>query len=545
MKKIILAIVFIGLLVFGGYYYYMYHELLGEQQQVYLYNQLVINGQSMPRHRVFEDDHGRQLISVTAIQEAIDPSVYLSGSKSRIYIPMLGKNIRLETSLITQFVRQHIETINIPVLVKDGDYYVELSVIERLYGLSIESFDTYNALFVDNRSLGVVTNGSSKVKLYAESAEGFKSIGKYAVDRLTLIGDKAGYSHVLTNTGEIAYIKSGETANETKNYFLDQALNTPRIDNYLPDNFALTWHQVGSFKQTVDIGPQDQLPIDVISPTWFALNVEGIVINEASYDYMQKAHEKGYKVWGLYSNSFKPEWTKGMFESADYSNQSIAQLLVYSALYNLDGINFDFENMYLSNKADYVDYIASAVTQLQYQNLRTSIDVTVPWGSDQWSKVYDRVELSKHVDYMCLMAYDEFWASSKNAGPVASMDWVEKGITESLKLIPKEKLVLSVPLYMRTWAIQSNGTAKSKSMGWKTAAGIKESYKEDIVYDELSGQNFLAYKQEGSHYKIWLEDAYSMKKRLQMIEQYDLAGTAFWSKVFATEETWEIIENER
>ncbi|MBN2897145.1 MAG: hypothetical protein JXO44_00110 [Clostridia bacterium] len=545
MKNVFLTLIVLVAVAFGGYYYYMYHELLLEQQTAFLYDQVVINGQAMDAKHIYKDNHGRYLLSVQALQEALDPTVYLSGSKSRVYIPLLGKNIRLETTKLTQFVQENIKTVNLPIKRIEGEPYVELSVVTRLYGLTVRNFEHYNSWLLENRQLPMATYSKEKVKLYGSSDLGFKSLGKYSVNQLVVLGEKKGYSYVVTDEGEMAYIKGALTTKDTMNYFADQPLNTPRLDNNMPKNFFLTWHQVSSFENTSDIGPQEALPVDVVSPTWFALNVDGIVINEASYDYVVKAHEKGYKVWGLYSNSFKPEWTKALFESENYTDQSIAQLLIYSALYDLDGLNFDFENMYIGNKADYVAYIKAATEQLQYQNLRTSIDVTVPWGSDQWSKVYDRTALAEQVDYMCLMAYDEYWASSKKAGPVASMDWVEKGITESLKLIPKEKLVLAVPLYMRTWAIQSSGNAKSKSMGWETASGLKEQYAKDVVYDASSGQNFLSYSVDGVTHKLWLEDALSLTKRLQMSKNYDLAGTALWSKVFANGETWEIIDDAR
>ncbi len=72
-------------------------------------------------------------------------------------------------------------------------------------------------------------------------------------------------------------------------------------------------------------------------------------------------------------------------------------------------------------------------------------------GSDQWSKFLDREAISKYVDYVMLMAYDEHWASSPTSGSVASIGWVERGVSESLKLIPKEKLILGVPFYTRIW----------------------------------------------------------------------------------------------
>ena len=37
------------------------------------------------------------------------------------------------------------------------------------------------------------------------------------------------------------------------------------------------------------------------------------------------------------------------------------------------------------------------------------------------------------------------------AGSVASLSYVENGITDTLEEVPKEKLINSVPLYTRVW----------------------------------------------------------------------------------------------
>ena len=36
-----------------------------------------------------------------------------------------------------------------------------------------------------------------------------------------------------------------------------------------------------------------------------SLNINGIVINEADFRYLNDAQSKGYEVWGLFNNSFK------------------------------------------------------------------------------------------------------------------------------------------------------------------------------------------------------------------------------------------------
>ncbi|MCK9907282.1 glycosyl hydrolase family 18 protein, partial [Frankia sp. Cpl3] len=78
-------------------------------------------------------------------------------------------------------------------------------------------------------------------------------------------------------------------------------------------------------------------------------------------------------------------------------------------------------------------------------------DVTIKSSSDRWSRFYDRAALAKVVDYMMVMTYDEYWASSPVAGSVASLPWVEKGLQGVLEEVPNEKLILGVPFYTRLW----------------------------------------------------------------------------------------------
>ncbi len=60
------------------------------------------------------------------------------------------------------------------------------------------------------------------------------------------------------------------------------------------DRTRLVWEQIHSYKYfdgEMKYGPNEGL--DVLSPTWFSLNVDGIVLNIADKAYVDAAHEKG------------------------------------------------------------------------------------------------------------------------------------------------------------------------------------------------------------------------------------------------------------
>lgn len=205
---------------------------------------------------------------------------------------------------------------------------------------------------------------------------------------------------------------------------------------------------------TPDTGDEDKIDgLDVIVPTWFSvINDKGYILNKGDYKYVENAHNKGYKVWALIDNNFDKELTSKILKSSDAKKNIINQLLIYSSIYNLDGINIDFENVYYEDKDRFTNFISELTQTLKQQNISVSIDITVPSASPTWSKFYDRQKLGKIVDYCMLMAYDETPGDSKLSGPVASINWVTKGITDTIKSgIPGEKLILGIPFYTRQW----------------------------------------------------------------------------------------------
>ena len=90
--------------------------------------------------------------------------------------------------------------------------------------------------------------------------------------------------------------------------------------------------------------------------------------------------------------------------------------------------------MYQKNRHLLTKHIADASVMLHELGLIVSADITrYEPTSANWSMCYDRNLLSKHTDYIMLMAYDEYYASSKSAGSVASLFWVFPFICDTLK----------------------------------------------------------------------------------------------------------------
>ena len=150
-----------------------------------------------------------------------------------------------------------------------------------------------------------------------------------------------------------------------------------------------------------------------------------------------------------------------------------------------------------------------------------SVDVSMVSSEPYWSRGFDRGALAEAADLIMLMAYDEHWASSPLPGSVASLPWVERGVKRVLEEVPAEKLVLAVPFYTRVWQVESQGGSEVSTGSRALSMGrveelltTRESVQE---WDSSARQNKARYFEGEDEYLLWLEDAVSMRQRLQLI----------------------------
>ncbi|MBP2632165.1 MAG: ydhD 4 [Firmicutes bacterium] len=306
----------------------------------------------------------------------------------------------------------------------------------------------------------------------------------------------------------------------------------------------LVWQP--TFGEKTDATKADKIKgLNVVSPSWFEIIDEhGTIKNKVDERYVKAAHAKGYQVWALITNSFDPDLTRKVLYN-EYAKQNvIKQLALYARLYQLDGINLDFENIYDADKDQLTQFVKEVTDTLHALDLKVSIDVTVPSGISQWSACYDRSGLAKNVDYVMLMAYDEHWRTSPVSGSVASIGWVERSLVNTLKDVPAEKLVLGVPFYMREWEENLDGEKTGvKTMTMEMAEKTIRERQLKPEWLEAQGQYYFEYIDGDKRYRVWQEEERSMTLRVKLIDQYHLAGIAAWRKGFEGNEIWQVIDS--
>jgi len=445
--------------------------------------------------------------------------------------------------------------LNTPVEKVDGVMYVPVEPLERLYGIRIfeESPEGSVTVFKAGdrfRKASAVDGGwlhspklrskaSIRSPIVAELEEGTP---------LRVWKEQKGWLYAQTDDGHAGYIQSDEL--ELHGEESIPVLENPPTEasrKWLTQKINLAWEAVYERKPNPEVIEEMQ-GVNVVSPTWFSLkDSQGNIGSKADSAYVGRAHNRGKQVWALFSNGFEADWTQAMLKDYETRARAIEQVLAYAKRFNVDGINLDFENVYTEDKAPFVEFVREFTVQARAEGLTVSIDVTPKSSAEMWSAFLDRRALAETVDFLIVMAYDEHWASSPEAGSVASLPWVEKSVKRILTEdeVPPSKLVLGVPLYTRLWVEkQEAGKTKisSSAVGMETSqrlaakSGVKKEFLEDV------GQNYVQYTEDGAIQRIWLEDAESLKRRVALVGKYELAGIASWARNFASAQAWEVLQ---
>lgn len=487
-------------------------------------------------------------VPLSFMKEKIDEYMMYDEKSSSIIVTINSKVIQLPKESPVYYINQ--EPVEVPLSVvkeSNGELYVALTPLLEIYGIQY-------TILPETKAIEIVRNGQKVVEgsIRAEDVHEEKlrlrvepnqqsPFTERVIDKekVKIEHEKEDYYLIRKENGIAGYLRKkyvekGQTTTIEINQDTPE-LVTPMFDGPI----HLTWEAVYSKNPNPAMIPE--MPgVNVVSPTWFELSgTDGSVKNLGSQEYVNWAHNKGYQVWGLFSNAFDPDLTHETLQHYESRQHIIRQLLQYSKMYQLDGINIDIENVREEDGPFVTQFVREAAPYLHQAGLVVSMDITfITTGN--WSAFYEREKLAQSVDYLIVMAYDEHWGSSQTAGSVASLPWVEENLQRLLDVVPNEKLILGVPLYTRLWEEKPSGDMSSKALSmaevkeWLATNGVTPSY------DEQSGQNYAEAVDPvtQSTYRIWLEDELSLNKRVDLVSKYKLKGIASWSRSFADETAW-------
>lgn len=426
----------------------------------------------------------------------------------------------------------------------DGTVYISLDVVKEYTDLDYAYYSDPNRVVIRNEWDGVEQATVQSDTAQVRQKGGIKSLILADVqkgDTLLYLENLDNWCKVMTADGYTGYIQTEDIAEP-------EAIEarTAKKDSYeritRDHKINLVWHQSTSTESNDAMAEMtaEMTGVNVISPTWFSVTDEtGTISSLASADYVKLAHDAGREVWGLIDN-----FNEAFDETTDLAYASvrsriIEQLLAEAASCGMDGINVDFENLKEAGIPHYLQFLRELTSAAHAQNLVVSVDTPVPQA---YTMYYQRGEQARFVDYMIVMAYDEHFAGSEEAGSVSSLPFVQQAVEEMTRVMPADQVICGIPFYTRVWTEKFGQSAiTSEVLGMDGAKNYAKENQMTETWDASLGQNVATVETSDARYTIWMEDEQSMEEKLKVIQSADLAGVAEWKLGFECADVWSLI----
>ncbi|MCX8074936.1 MAG: glycosyl hydrolase family 18 protein [Clostridia bacterium] len=486
-------------------------------------------------------ENGGIYISKDTISKILDENIYYDKIASKVIITTYSDVVKLKIS--DKKISRNMEYSDISNEAKfvEGQAYVPINEVKDIYKIDVEYDYNTNTIVVDKKNYDFAKVKYNKVLVYSyinTKSDVLGTLNKN--DEVISYTDSLNHVRwikIKTKDGKVGYI-SKNSADITK-YVEDQ--NTQNNSRQDVEKINMFW-QYGSNLNTMGTNKIDG--VNVVSPTWYELkNSNGDISSKYSQEYYNQAKKNGYKVWPIITNgidsvSYSPEDTSAMLNSEYNREQFIKNILKVMENNKLDGINIDFESMKTEDKDIYTQFIRELAPLVRKLGKTVSVDM-------YFVAYIDRARVGEATDYVVLMGYDQRGNWSNTSGSISEVSWVESNVSSLINdsEIDSKKIILGIPFYTRLWT-EKTGSSKPTTTVYSMQDCITfiNRYGVTPVWDENAGQNYAQVEKGDTTYKLWIEDVNSIKKRVETVKKYNLAGVSAWRKGLETSDVWKVIK---
>ena len=528
-------------------------------------NQLavVVNNEILEPGGMLSD--GKAYVEYSLVRDYINERFYWDPNENTLLYTLPNDVVSVGVGNKEYSVSKAKNSVDYTILRTEGSTaYIALDFVKQYTDMDYEVYDNPGRVMICTET-GTTTVAEVKRDTQVRYQGGVKSPVLTDVEKkevVTVIETEGSWKKVRTEDGFIGYIKESALKKE-KTEKIDRGFEEPDYTSISKDyTINMAWHNVTNTdanSSVLEMIAQTK-GLTTISPTWFHVaDTAGNLESISSADYVNYAHQSNIEVWasirdfdgGINSQEESYE----LLSHTSNRDNLINQLIAAALQVGLDGINVDFEKISTECGEHYIQFIRELSVKCRQNGLVISVDNYVPQAYNQQ---YHRKEQGVFADYVIIMGYDEHYAGSPEAGPVASYNFVKEGIEQTLKEVPAEKVINAVPFFTRVWKEtaktaeelrQQEGTesaeysmnVESEAYSMTEVENILSQVGVTPTWDDEVKQNYATWESEGSTYEVWVEDASSLEPKLQLIKEYGLAGSAAWRLGYEKTEIWDLI----
>lgn len=274
--------------------------------------------------------------------------------------------------------------------------------------------------------------------------------------------------------------------------------------------------------------------LDEVAFFWYTFDGSGTVKKNGKVDMNIKnlAQKNKAKAYALVNNfaggGFDANLAHRVLSNTSTRSKFVSNLANLTTREGWDGISIDIEKTPPADRNNFSTFLNELHTALKAKDKVLNVSIPakyIDYPSDLWSGAYDYAAIGKAADQVVLMTYDEHGLGTTQ-GPIASHDWVNKVITYAVGKIPKEKIVMGLPVYSFDWG--SNKPTVPAYLSYSQSMDQAKKHGVDLQYNDHDQVPHYQYTASGVRHEVYLENAKSLAVKLDYARKHQLHGVAIW-----------------
>lgn len=199
-----------------------------------------------------------------------------------------------------------------------------------------------------------------------------------------------------------------------------------------------------------------------------------------------------------------------------------------------DGLQIDFETIRPEDRLGFWQFLKEIKERLPPQKI---FSVAVLARTSDLLDAFNYEKIAPIADRVFIMAYDEHWRSGP-PGTIASLHWCEAICHFAQKTIPKEKLILGLPLYGRVWQIQE----VSRPLKYFQALQLLDSHQITLQYETDGSSHFQYHPRVDA--MVYFENIDSLSKKLSLYQKMNILAVGFWRAGQEPTQFWQFLRKD-
>lgn len=268
--------------------------------------------------------------------------------------------------------------------------------------------------------------------------------------------------------------------------------------------------------------------LDVVVPDYFGMQADGSIVGADDPAIDALVRGAGGRLLPLLQNRVRYGELSTLLNDPGRRRRAVGEVVQRVTRYGYDGVTLDFEAVSPADRDGLTAFVRELAGALHAQG--KSLAVAVPARSGEmstgWAGAFDYAAIGSTVDRVIVMAYAFRTAAATQPGPISPLPWVREVVSYAEAVVPRDHLVLGVGLWGYDWNVSQ--PKRAQTLAFRQIHDLLARGSGSLAFDVESGEPVYRYQNGADAHEVWFENATSVQAKLDLADQQQLAGVAFW-----------------